>query len=145
MKKILFSVALFTLMTPAFAQQDGEELPPNCYQKWGAVFDARGAYEVEDGTYEKVIVSIRLGNSAECYLGKVSVKDGKLGQIYIMLDDGSYKPLDKKYKHNVPVKIVNGISVPRVTVDDEIVSVLFTMNIKPKESQPVVAPDPSDM
>jgi hypothetical protein len=142
MKKIILSFALLTIFSSTQAQPGGENLEPTCYQKYAAVFEKRGAHAVEDGTYEDVVVSVRYGNTAECLLGKVTVIGGKMGDISIKFEDGTFTPLKKKYKHNVPITITNGISTPQVTVDDEIVSVLFVMNIKPKPKAFAKAPEP---
>ncbi len=142
MKNVFLSFALLMAISSTYGQPPAEELEPTCYQKYAAVFEARGAHQVEDGTYEDVVVSIRYGNTADCFMGKVVVKDGKMGPISIKFEDGTFTPLKKKYKHTVPITITNGISTPQVTVDDEIVSVLFIMNIKPKPKGFAVAPDP---
>lgn len=143
MKKLLLALTLSAFMAPAFGQ-NGDDIEPTCYDKWAKVFEKRGSYDIVDSTYEKVIVAVRSGTEAECYLGKVTVKDGKMGPIAIMFEDGTYTPLKKKFKHKVAITITNGISSPQVTVDDEIVSVLFTMMIKPKPKEFMAAPSPDD-
>jgi hypothetical protein len=142
MKKVFLSFALLTIFSATQGQPNTDDLEPTCYQKYAAVFEKRGAHTVEDGTYEDVVVSVRYGNTADCFMGSVTVKDGKMGPISIKFEDGTFTPLKKKYKHNVPITITNGISTPQVTVDDEIVSVLFVMNIKPKPKEFAKAPEP---
>lgn len=117
----------------------------NCYLKWAQKFEERGADDVADGTYTDVIISFRNGGDAECYNGKVEVKEGKVLKMYLKMEDGSYEVVTKKSKYdNVPIKIINGMSSTIVTKDDELINVLFIKKIKPKKAGFEKAPDPSD-
>ena len=148
MKLVITCLAFLTSVT-AFAQNGApttdEPVEPNCYQKYSAVFEERGAYAVGDSLYEDVIVTVRRGDQADCFYGRVRVTDGVMSRIQIKFEDGTYTDLKKKYRHDTPIKIANGMSEPRVTVDDEIVNVLFIQKIKPKRKEFAKAPDPADL
>lgn len=69
----------------------------SCYDQWYAVFKERGADPVADGTHD-VIISLRNEyDYAECFFGKIDVKDGKLAsRLQIQKVDGSYEEFNKK-------------------------------------------------
>lgn len=149
MKKSLLLLSLTTLSFTAFSQNGtpANVEPPvekNCYQKWADLFEERGVYAIEDSLYENVVVTIRKSEMAECYYGRVRVIEGKVNRIQIKYEDGTFVDLEKQFRHTKPVGITNGISTSRVTMDDEIVNVLFVMKIKPKKKQFAKAPDPDD-
>lgn len=139
MQRILLVLALAIFVSPAFAQQKSE----NCFQKYNSAFEERGSKQVEDGDHEKVIITVRKGALADCFYGKAKVKDNEVKKIYIMFEDGTYGELEKEYKHNdVPLHIINGISRNQVTINDELVNVIFVNHIKPKKKDFMKAPDP---
>ena len=70
MKKILLAASLFLTLT-SFSQEKTIEL--NCYNKWSAKFEDRGAEDVKDGVYDDVIISNRQGAKATCNNGKAEV------------------------------------------------------------------------
>lgn len=122
-----------------------EEPAPTCYQKYALVFEKRGAKEVEDGVHDDVIITFRRGSSADCFLGKVTVKGGQivLSEMYIKFEDNSYEKISRKYKYpEEPIKIVNGISNSIVCHDDELINVMFVKHIKPKKKNYQKAPEP---
>ena len=63
MKKILLSIAFFISLS-YLGQDKGPEL--NCYNKWAAKFEDRGAEDVKDGVYEDVIITNRQGAKSTC-------------------------------------------------------------------------------
>jgi hypothetical protein len=69
----------------------------SCYDQWYAVFKERGADPVADGTHD-VIISLRNEyDYAECFFGKIDVKDGKLAsKLQIQKVDGSFEEFSKK-------------------------------------------------
>jgi hypothetical protein len=142
MKKLLFIG--FILVSTVLANAQDQDVEPTCYQKYAKIFEKRGAYPVEDGTYTNVIITIRKGSDADCFYGKVVVKNGKIDvdEIYLSFEDDTYEKLVKKYKYDTPVTIINGISKTLVTVDDELINVLFVKNIKPKKKAYKRAADP---
>ncbi|MGZ4054692.1 MAG: hypothetical protein ACXVPM_07305, partial [Bacteroidia bacterium] len=72
-------------------------------------------------------------------------KDGRVVAMYIKLEDGSFEPLKKKSRYeNVPLVITNGMSSPLLTMESELINVLFVKKIKPKKAGFVKAADPSD-
>lgn len=143
MKKILvFTLALFSLNLLA---QD-KEVELNCYNKWAAKFEERGADAVADGTYDDVIITVRQGSKATCYKGKAEVASGKVIRFYTLLDDGTYEEFKRNWKPKATeeVTITNGISKSMMSVYGELVNVLWPKKIKPKKAKPSAAPDPSD-
>jgi len=118
----------------------------NCYNKWAAKFEERGAEEVKDGIYTDVIISVRYKGNATCYSGKVEVIDGKINKFYILLEDGTYEEFKKTWKNNSNKdrKIINGISETMITIHNELVNILFPSKLKPKKPKPKLAPEPTD-
>jgi hypothetical protein len=80
MKKFLLIGLLFSALYN-FGQEKAVEL--NCYNKWAAKFEERGAEPVADGIYEDVIITNRQGAKAVCNNGKAEVRDGKVIKFYI--------------------------------------------------------------
>ena len=138
--KNLFFILCSSFLIQASAQEGG-----NCYQKYIKVFESRGAEDVEDGIYEDIIVSIRKGSFADCFIGKVKVINGNVDTRSIQLSfvDGTFEPFERQYKYDEPVKIINGVSKTMVTTDEELVSIMFVGAIKPKKKAFKRAPDPS--
>jgi hypothetical protein len=146
MKKIFTIIALVagvSFMGKAQEKKVTEE--NNCYTKWAQKFEDRGADDVADGTYNDVIISVRSGADAECYNGKCDVKEGKVVAMYLKMEDGSYELIKKKPRYdNVPLVITNGMSSPLLTMESELINVLFVKKIKPKKAGFVKAAEPTD-
>lgn len=145
MKKCIFG--LFTIVFIGLSHaQDKVANEMNCYNKWAAKFEERGAEEVKDGVYEDVIITFRLGNKANCNNGKVEVLKGKVIKFYILLSDGSHEEVKRTWKNksNENVTVINGISKSLLTVHNELINVLWPSKIKAKKAKPSVAPDPTD-
>jgi hypothetical protein len=143
MKKILLAASLFLTLT-SFSQDKTIEL--NCYNKWAAKFEDRGAEDVKDGVYEDVIVTVRQGAKATCHNGKAEVRNGKLIKFYLLLSDGSHEEVKRTWKNtsNENVTIINGISKSMISVHNELINVLWPSKIKAKKAKPTTAPDPTD-
>jgi len=143
MKHIFLSAALLITLQN-FAQEKQIEL--NCYNKWAAKFEDRGAEEVKDGVYDDVIITNRQGAKATCSNGKVEVKLGKVVRFYILLSDGSHEEVHKTWKNksNENVTISNGISKSLISIHGELVNVMWPNKIKAKKAKPTTAPDPTD-
>ena len=145
MKKILLAASLFLTLT-SFSQDKTIEL--NCYNKWAAKFEDRGAEDVKDGVYEDVIVTVRQGQGAKatCHNGKAEVRNGKLIKFYLLLSDGSHEEVKRTWKNasNENVTIINGISKSMISVHNELINVLWPSKIKAKKAKPTTAPDPTD-
>jgi hypothetical protein len=146
MKRIFTLLSLVLSITAVSAQTVKKtEEESNCYLKWAQKFESRGADDVADGIYTDVIITFRNGGDAECYNGKVEVKEGKIAAMYLKMEDGSYEVVKKKSKYdNIPVKVTNGMSSTVVTKEDELINVLFIKKIKPKKAGFEKAPDPND-
>lgn len=141
---ILASAMLFALNTIAQEKEKASEL--NCYNKWAAKFEDRGAELIPDGVYDDVIITVRQGSKATCSNGKAEVRQGKVTRFYVLLSDGSHEEVHKTWKNksNENVTIVNGISKSMISVHGELVNVMWPNKIKPKKAKPTVAPDPTD-
>lgn len=118
--------------------------PSNCYTKWEQKFEERGAEEVKDGTYDDIIITVRNGADAQCYAGKVEVKEGKIIAMYRKLQDGTYETFKPKLKYEVPMTITNGISATLLTMDEALVNVIFPKTLKPKKVGYSSAPEPPE-
>jgi len=143
MKKILLAASLFLTIT-SFSQEKTIEL--NCYNKWAAKFEDRGAEDVKDGVYEDVIITVRQGAKATCHNGKAEVRNGKLIKFYLLLSDGSHEEVKRTWKNasNENVTIINGMSKSMISVHNELINVLWPSKIKAKKAKPTTAPDPTD-
>ena len=97
-----------------------------------------------DGVHKNVVITVRKGNSADCYLGKAKVEDGTVQEAFRMVTDSTYEEMKYEYKHEeVEFEIVNGVAGPKVTDDQEkLVNVLFVQHIKPKQKDYIRAPSP---
>ena len=126
-------------------EEPKKEIESNCYLKWENKFENRKAYDVEDGAYEDVIITFRHGSSADCFNGKAEVKTGKITACYIKMEDGSFEIVKKKWRYEPKdIAIINGISQTMITIDDELINVLFVKKIMPKKKGYVKAEDPKD-
>ncbi|MGE0561623.1 MAG: hypothetical protein AB7O47_07390 [Flavobacteriales bacterium] len=145
MKKIIFSLLLTSFTYIGYAQATNDEIQVTCYQKYAEIFEKRGAYEIEDGVYDDVIITFRKGSMADCFYGKVTVKGGAINQeeMFLKFEDNTYERVVRKYRFPDQVTtIINGMSRTIVTVEDELIDVLFTKKIKPKKKSYVKASDP---
>lgn len=140
MKKIIITACLLVCSVFLNAQESA-----TCYQKYAKVFEIRGADEVPDGTYDDVIVTIRKGRFADCFLGKVTVKNGEILKTSIKLSyvDDSFESLNRSYKSDQPITIVEGVSKTLLTDDEELINIMFVGSIKPKKKALKRAPEPS--
>lgn len=145
MKRIISTLTLVMAISLGVnAQTKKTDDENNCYLKWAQKFEERGAEEVADGVYDDVIITFRSGSDAECYNGKCEVKGGKVIAMYIKMEDGSFEQVKKKLRYDFPVTINNGISKTVLTLEDELINVLFIKKIKPKKAGFVKAAEPTD-
>lgn len=126
------------------SQEKAPEL--NCYNKWAAKFEDRGADPVKDGVYEDVIITNRQGSKATCFNGKAEVRNGIIVKFYILLNDGSHEEVKRTWKNNSEknVTIVNGISKSMISVHGELINVLWPSLIRAKKAKPTTAAEPTD-
>lgn len=143
MKKILLFVSIVGLISVLSAFDANDDL--NCYDKYSKKFEERGADEVENGWHEEVVVTFRKGGNADCYPAKVKVEELKVTQIYLKYADGTFEIYKKNFKTGGEFYIINGISQTKITVDEELVNVIFIKHIKPPKKKLVEAPDPDDL
>ncbi|MEO6883154.1 MAG: hypothetical protein ABI199_03915 [Bacteroidia bacterium] len=138
----LFCVSAFAKDVKMVAATDSSE-ESNCYIKWAKIFEMRGADTVGDGWHNDVIITFRTGSSAECFDGKALVKDGAVVEMDLRLVDGTYEQVKKKLRYNYPLTVINGMSKTTITVNDELINVLFIKKIKAKKKPYAEAPEPS--
>lgn len=152
MKKLLLASLVFVGFGSMVAnaqeepkKENKEQVETNCYLKWAQKFEERTAFDVEDGVYTDVIITFRNGSSAKCFNGKAEVKNGMVINMALRLEDNSFEPIKRKWKYEIKdLNIVNGISKTLITIDDELINVMFVKKIKPKKKGYEKAPDPSD-
>lgn len=145
-KKILLTFVVILSFTSIKAQTE-EPRELNCYNKWSIKFEQRGADEVEDGIYDDVIITSRIGAKANCWSGKAEVRKKKLVKFYIIKEDNSVEEVSRTWKKEFDTKdvdIINGISETMLTVHNEMINVLWPKKIKPKKAAAKKAPDPTD-
>jgi len=165
MKPIL--VILFSFLSVGlFAQAQGSKSPSsantakpaaaNCYEEWYSMFKQRGALPVANGTHD-VVISIRNGNYSECFMGKVTVLDGKIaGRPQVQKVDGTYEDWGKDVSHkyfnpdgtrtaegNTLLTINNGMSGEMILSDGDNVRAFFYQSILEKSKANKKAPAPS--
>lgn len=138
MKNIL-TISLLLIGSATYCQTQ------TCYQKYAQVFELRGANEVKDGTHENIIVTIRKGSFADCFIGKVKVENGviQINSLQLSYVDDSYEPFRRTYKSTEAVSIINGMSKTMITEDDELINIMFVDAIKPKKKAYKKAPEPN--
>jgi hypothetical protein len=145
MKSTLTLLALVLLCITANAQETAVKHELNCYNKWAQKFEERSAEDVADGTYTDVIITFREASEADCYNGKVIVKDGKVQSFYIELEDGTYEQVVRVWKSDMKdIPITNGISKTIITKDNVLVNVLWPKKLKPKKAAFKKAAEPTD-
>lgn len=144
MKKLVLLSALLISINGFSQTEKQPEL--NCYNKWAAKFEDRGAEAVKDGVYEDVIITNRQGAKAVCHNGKAEVRNGIMVKCYVLLSDGSHEEVKRTWKNNSDknVTIINGISTSMVSVHGELINVLWPAMIKAKKAKPTIAAEPTD-
>ena len=134
MKKIY----LLALITITFNFAFGQDV--DCYNHYYKIFKERGAYKINDGVHEKVIITVRGEGEPDCYLGKVEVKDGNVVKMFLTFEDDTYELYEPKLKNDYPSTVSAGISRSQITMDDEIINIFFVKKIKPEKKKYKKAP-----
>jgi hypothetical protein len=83
---------------------------------------------------------------ADCFYGKVMVKGGKINtdEMFLKFEDNTFERVVRKYRNpDQVITIINGMSRTIVTVEDELIDILFVKKIKPKKKNYVKAADPT--
>ena len=145
-KKLLLAFTISTTAIQVQAQTD-EPRELNCYNKWSIKFEQRGADEVEDGIYNDVIITSRVGAKANCWSGKAEVRKKNLVKFYIIKEDNTEEEVTRTWKKefdNKDIDIINGISETMLTVHNEMINVLWPKKIKAKKAAAKKAPEPTD-
>ena len=63
--------------------------------------------------------------------------------MFLKFEDGTFEKLELQFKYKEKlVTLINGISNVILTVDEELVNVLFVKNIKPKKKKYAKAAEP---
>ena len=63
--------------------------------------------------------------------------------MYLRFEDDTFEQIERKWRYPKEIiSITNGMSRTMVTVDGELIDVLFTKKIKPKKKSYVKAADP---
>lgn len=153
MKTILTILICFVTLA-AVAQTPAVKKAPTCYDQWYSVFKERGASPVADGTHE-VIISLRNEyDYAECFFGKIDVKDGKMvSKLQIQKMDGSYEEFNKKvsalYQNAEGTlkeelrNVTNGMSESLELGDGEKIRLFFYKSLTEKVKANKKAPPPA--
>lgn len=139
MKYFLLCLAFLHFAPDSFSQDE------SCFQRYAKIFEIRGTNAIADGWHENVVVTIRKGSFADCFLGKVKVENGIVVPQTISLKfvDDNFEVLNRTYKYDIPITIIQGISKTMVSEDEELINVLFVDAVKPKKKAYERAPDPA--
>lgn len=120
MKKFLVALLFLASILQVRAQQEisiFKQGVQGCYTDYYIEFHNRGASLPTDGEHE-VVISVIHNNQSECYMGKATVKEGKLiNPVYVQKDDGTFSPLNRMFKaldpewlENQDMETINQIS-----------------------------------
>ena len=71
------------------------------------------------------------------------VNGGVVINTALYFDDDSYEAVEYEFKENLAWNINNGMSTERTTLDNEVITILFTDKIKPKKKKLKSAPKPN--
>jgi hypothetical protein len=101
MKLYVSILGLFLFWFQAQAQQDisiFKQGVEGCYTDYYIEFHNRGASQPNDGEYE-VVITVIYNNESECYMGKATIKGGKLVRpVYVQKTDGTFSTLTRMFK-----------------------------------------------
>ena len=102
MKIRLTILFMFGFLANAFSQEvlslhlKGLE---GCYLDYYSEFANKGAQPVMDGEHE-VVISIIYQNKSNCYMGKATIKEGKIVlPVLMQKDDNTFAPLTTIFKN----------------------------------------------
>jgi hypothetical protein len=137
MKKIYLLSTLLFISTSFSAQELF-----TCYDEWKKVFENRGAFFVNDGEHDKIVLVVRTEKTTNCYTASVVVQAGVVISTALYFDDDSYEAVEYKFKEDLAWSINNGMSADRTTLDDEVITILFIDKIQPKKKKLKSAPKP---
>jgi hypothetical protein len=144
MKKLFSLFALLAAFQPMLAQ-NAASTETTCFNQWQRAFEMRGAFDIKEGWHENVVVSIRNASSTNCFTAKVLVEKNVVQRIFLMYVDGKYElftPSPKGDKERQQMTISNGMSRPLITIEEDIINVIFPESLKPKKPEFKKAPPP---
>ena len=124
----------------------------NCYKEWYQLFTERGAKPIPDGDND-IIISIIKDDISNCYLGRLTVKDGKiiLGSLLVQTEDGGFTKINKTLKKTVyyspeqMTTIENGMTHSFLSSENEVVRGYFYKSLNPPAKRLKEAPAPSTL
>ena len=111
MKKIYILAALLFISASSSAQE-----LVTCYDEWKKVFENRGAFFVNDGEHDKIVLVVRTEKTTNCYTASAVVKGGFIISTALYFDDDSYEAVEYKFKEDLAWSINNGMSADRTTL-----------------------------
>lgn len=156
MKAILSLILVFVISSVLFAQSTAKASTgsSSCFKEWYTLFKDRGANPLADGTHD-VIITLRQGDYAQCFMGKIDVVDSKISsKLQIQKMDGSFAEFDKKVSAALTRDgvlkeelrdISNGMSASINMEDGEIVRLFFYKSLAEKPKANKKAPSPSEL
>ncbi len=133
----------FLLIASSFLMNAVAQEEASCYDQYRKVFENRGANPVEDGAHDNIILTIRTGNDAECYVARAVVQNSVIVEIDMYFEDGTFEKREFEFKDNSSWSIYNGMSKTKITEKDEYINVMFVNKIKPKRKKLMKAPKPN--
>jgi hypothetical protein len=115
--------------------ESNAQTPPqvsNCYTEYYTAFRDRGSKAVPDGPTD-VVVSIRKDNFCTCFMGKITVKNGKpVNDLKVAREDGTYQRFyfvpHAKYNSTegkILNYISNGMSPGYMSSNEELINLFF--------------------
>lgn len=114
----------------------------SCYEQYRKVFENRGADPVEDGPHDNIILTVRTGDVAECFVARAVVQQSLIVEIDLYFEDGTFEKKEYDFKDKSSWSIHNGMSKTKITDKDEYVNIMFVNKIKPKRKKLMKAPLP---
>jgi len=152
MKNLLQLLLVATILV--FGSAFHASAQSNCYEEYAKVFKERGANPIPDGVHE-VVFTIREGTKADCYMGKVEVKNNQIIQtLGVILEDGTVKKMGMKLNPKYSdaqnpailyMDIINGMSSAFLSEDNKIVNVFFIKQLNSKSKAIKLAPPASSL
>ena len=150
MKKILQFLLVTSLLV--IGSTINVNAQSNCYDEYYKLFIDRGATAVPDGAQD-VVITIREGEKADCYMGRVQVKNNQIISMDgLILEDGTIKKMGMKLspKYKDPKKpavlyteIADGMSATLLSDDNRLVNIFFIKQLSAKTKAYKKAPPAS--
>ncbi|MCE2935298.1 MAG: hypothetical protein ACK5V5_04075 [Cyclobacteriaceae bacterium] len=156
MKTLATLIAFFFTLT-AWAQNPPAKAPAsNCYSDWYSLFKERGAKPIADGMQD-VIIAFRSTSYSECFMGRISVQNGKVnGRLQVQKTDGTFEDWDKRIDENYfnsdgtlknekMLEITNGMTAEFLVTEGEYARLFFYKFVTDKPKANKKAPSPASL